>query len=504
MPNTELENFSKKIESGEVTANEERIIVAPKPTESPAPANSIIDDDDVVIAGMDVETLKTEAASTTPVLAAVDAEIADIVTENMKEFAAADPEHYTNEHDKIVSDACDYRRKLVVDQGLSEEEAEAASKARARKEARKANEKYAKDAAEPDVVVVKIDKTQTDKVEFTDEEKAKMTKAKAIRLVEVEDSSLLNIPIKTSDSDDVLFNAIHKASCSVSRYTMPMINTYDNCEFTGATTMQLISAVYDESDSDYRRYQEQLELIYTKFQGSTLMDKYDIEGNTIMTKEDFAKWFRFFDMPVALYAVYVASATENITSQFKCDACEKEYDFEYNTKKLISYPDIPEKFQADLDTVLSLDADRDGLAEAKEKSRRGKRFKSQFTNNIYDISSPSVARALNVLRYVNPRDTYARYLSLYAMMFDTIYVYDSSDKNYIPITADNPRAILSFLYDIIDTELKLITKVVNDFYYVPTFRIKRKCPVCGNEEEETFSIDQLVFLKAQGSEAEIE
>ena len=140
MPNTELENFSKKIESGEVTANEERVIVAPKPTESPAPANSIIDDDDVVIAGMDVEALKTEAASTAPVLAAVDAEIADIVTENMKEFAAADPEHYTNEHDKIVSDACDYRRKLVVDQGLSEEEAEAASKARARKEARKANE----------------------------------------------------------------------------------------------------------------------------------------------------------------------------------------------------------------------------------------------------------------------------------------------------------------------------------------------------------------------------
>ena len=32
MPNTELENFSKKIESGEVTANEERVIVAPKPT----------------------------------------------------------------------------------------------------------------------------------------------------------------------------------------------------------------------------------------------------------------------------------------------------------------------------------------------------------------------------------------------------------------------------------------------------------------------------------------
>ena len=90
------------------------------------------------------------------------------------------------------------------------------------------------------------------------------------------------------------------------------------------------------------------------------------------------------------------------------------------------------------------------------------------------------------------------------MMFDAIYVYDSTDGQWLELKADNPRAILSFLYDIIDTELKLITKVVNEFYYVPTFRIKRKCPTCGNEEEETFSIDNLVFLKAQGSEAEIE
>ena len=504
MPNNELEIFSKKIENGEVASNETKTVIGATESSTPAPApTSIIDDDDVVIAGMDVETIKTEAASTAPVLTAIEVEIANIVTENLKDFAAADPVHYNNEHDKIIAEVCEYRHKLIIEQGLSEEEAEAASKARALKEARKANEKYAQEAKEkePDAVVVKIDKTQSDKVEFTEDEKEKLTKAKAIRLVEVEDSSLLSIPIKTSDSDDILFTAIHRASCNVSKYTMPMINTYDNCEFTGATTIQLVQAVYDESDSDYRRYQEQLELIYTKFQGSTLMDKYDIEGNAIMTKEDFAKWFRFFDMPVALYAIYVASSTENITSHFKCDACEKEYDFEYNTKKIISYPDIPENFQADLDTVLSLETDRESLASAKENSRRGKRFKSQFTNNIYDISSPSVARALNVLRYVNPRDSYARYLSLYAMMFDNIYVYDSNDGQYLEIKSDNPRAILSFLYDIIDTELKLITKVVNEFYYVPTFRIKRKCPFCGNEEEVTFSIDELVFLKVQGSEA---
>lgn len=494
----ELEKFSKKIQNGEVPATQDVSVVAPSSTPEP----SIIDDDDVVIAGMDTDELKEEAASTVPVVNTAELEIAKTVEEHLQDFAKADPVNYAKEKDTLINDLIDHRRKLVIESGLTEEEATTAVKRRAIKKADELNAKYSTAAAEPGVAVVKIDKTQADKVEFTDEEKTKMSKAKAIRLVEVEDSSLLTIPIKSNDSDDVLFTAIHRASCNVSKYNMPMINTFDNCDFTGATTIQLVQAVYDENDSDYHRYQEQLELIYTKFQGSTTMDKYDIEGNTIMTKEDFAKWFRFFDMPVAMYAIYVASSTETITSQFKCEACDKDYDFEYNTKKLISYDGIPDKFKGDLDSVLSLSADREGLTELKENSRRGKRFKSQFTNNIYDISSPSVARALNVLRFVNPRDSYARYLSMYAMMFDSIYVYDSTDKQYIEIKSDNPRAILSFLYDIIDTELKLITKVINDFYFIPTFKLTRKCPHCGNVEDVTFGIDELVFLKAQSMEVE--
>lgn len=501
MPTNDLENFSKKIENGEVTAKSNTTIVDSNPAPA-TPEPSVIDDDDVVIAGMDTEELKVEAASTEPVLTTAENQIHNLVEENLKDFAKADPVHYPAERDRIIGSIIDYRRKLIVESGLTEEEATSAVTRRAIKEASEINSKYTTAAAEPNVAIVKIDKTQSENVEFTEEEKEKMSKAKAIRLVEVEDSSLLTIPIKTSDSDDILFTAIHRASCNVSKYNMPMINTFDNCDFTGATTIQLVQAVYDENDSDYHRYQEQLELVYTKFQGSTTMDKYDIEGNTIMTKEDFAKWFRFFDIPVAMYAIYVASSTETITSSFKCEACEKDYDFEYNTKKLISYEGIPDKFQADLDSVLRLSADREGLTELKANSRRGKRFQSQFTKNIYDISSPSVARALNVLRYVNPRDSYARYLSMYAMMFDSIFVYDPSDKQYIEIKSDNPRAILSFLYDIIDTELKLITKVINDFYFIPTFKLTRKCPHCGNVEDITFSIDELVFLKAQSMEVE--
>ena len=204
----ELEKFSKKIQNGEVPATQDVSVVAPSSTPEP----SIIDDDDVVIAGMDTDELKEEAASTVPVVNTAELEIAKTVEEHLQDFAKADPVNYAKEKDTLINDLIDHRRKLVIESGLTEEEATTAVKRRAIKKADELNAKYSTAAAEPGVAVVKIDKTQADKVEFTDEEKTKMSKAKAIRLVEVEDSSLLTIPIKSNDSDDVLFTAIHRAS----------------------------------------------------------------------------------------------------------------------------------------------------------------------------------------------------------------------------------------------------------------------------------------------------
>lgn len=495
--NKDLEMFKNKIENGEVEKVGEVTVIS-SDNVSHIPNN---DEEDVVFAGMSEADIKTEASSEVNTRSIED-EFSSLIRDNMKDIASGDVAAFDAKHDEMLKNILEYRKSLIIKNGFTNEEADAAARSRITRESTEANNKYLED--NPNLAIVKIDKSKSEEVSFTEEEKNKLTKAKAIRLVEVEDSALLSIDIKTSPSDDVLFNAIHKASCNVSKYSMPMLNTYDNCEFSGATTIQLVQAVYDENDSDYRRYQAQLELVYAKFQGSTTMDKYDIEGNTIMSKEDFAKWFRFHDMPVAMYSIYVASSTESIQSKFTCSECEEEYDFTYNTKQLITYPEIPDNFKNDLDTILKYNEDRTSLTNAKEDNHKGKRFKSQFTNNIYDISAPSVARALNVLRYVNPRDSYARYLSLYAMMFEAIYVFDPNDNKYFKIDVDSPRTILSFLYDIVDTELKLITKVINDFYYVPTFELKRKCPKCGNEETVTFSIDELVFLKAQGSEAEIE
>lgn len=429
--------------------------------------------------------------------------------ERMADMANRSPDQFKSESDKVVLELLEYRKDLMIKYGLTAEEADKAADNRLNKRGTELNTNYLKE--NPELTVITIDKNKSENLEFTEDEKQKLVRTKTIRLVEVEDKDLATIKIKTTADNDILFKAIHRVSCNLSKYSMPVINTFDVCQFSGATTTQLVQAVYNESDNMYRKYQEQLELVYAKFIGSTTIDKYDAEGNVIFTKEDFSKWFRFHDLPTAMYSIYVASSTEEITSSFSCPktdgGCGEDYNFTYNTKSLIKYNDIPDTYKQDLDDILAHEDDREGMTALKEERRDTKRFKSPYTKNIYDISAPSVARALSILRYVRPNDNYAQYLSLYAMMIESILVYDPTDNQYFKISYDSddgPLNIMRYMYDINDMEIKLVTNMIDNITYVPSFEIKTKCAHCGKIRTSEFSIDELVFLKAQNIGEEIE
>lgn len=501
-----LSEFSHKIENNKI---------APTSTDTVVSNGKIVEKeeedlfDGAVIAGIDA----SDIASAEDIQEA-DPEVSmeemwrKHLREKMADMATKDPALFKSESDKIIRDLINSRKEMMIKGGLTAEEADRAVENRLNRRGTEANTNFIKE--NPNLAIVTIDKRQADQIEFTDEEKSKLVKTKAIRLVEVEDRELSTIKIKEDVKQDALYHAIHRVSCNISNYSMPMLNVYDVCKFSGATTTQLVQAIYNENDNLYRKYQEQLELVYAKFTGSTTKDKYDVEGNIIFTKDDFANWFKFHDLPVAMYAIYVASSTEEITSQFECTpgdgGCDHEggFKFTYNCKGLIKYKDISDEYQKDLDTILKTENDRDAMLKLQEDRRPVKRFKSPYTNNIYDVVAPSVARALSILRHVPPRDTYAQYIALYAMMFSAIYVYDPSDGQYFKIEATDSTGIMRFMYDITDTELKLIARVVGEHSYVPTFELDTKCPHCGKERTTEFSIDQLVFLKAQSIGEEIE
>lgn len=507
--NTNIQNalagFAQKIESGEVEAVDSQTVVANGAVVSestPDRANTTSEEenvfDDAVIAGLDDSGNDTATD--------IHERWERLLREQMADMASKDPNQFNDQRSQLVNDMIAYKKELMIKHGFSSEEADEAAINRLKKKAVNLNTEFIKN--NPNLAVIKIDKSQSDNLEFSEEEKKKIVKTKAIRLIEVEDQALKSIKIKSAPDPDSLFKAIHRVSCNLSKYSMPVLNTFDMCEFSGATTTQLVQAVYNENDNMYRKYQEQLELVYAKFMGSTTIDKYDINGDTIFTKDDFAGWFKFHDLPTAMFSIYVASSTEEITSTFVCSeedgGCGEQYNFTYNTKTLITYKDIPDPFKEDLDLILSNENDRQTMLKIKDEKRLTKRFQSPYTNNIYDISAPSVSRALSILRYVRPGDTYAQYLSMYAMMLESILVFDPSDNQYYKIDYNTPLDIMRFMYDINDTEIKLVTKMIDKFTYVPSFEITTRCEHCKKERTSEFSIDELVFLKAQNIGAEIE
>ena len=472
--------------------------------ETPATNVDDLDDDGpVIIAGDSAISVNASKEAYDKQQETLDESYQKIIENQMKDIKIDNPEEFSNRSNVLISEIAAYRKSLMIKDGFTAEEADMAARNRMRNKASEINNKYLED--HPNLAIVKIDKSQADSVEFTDEERAKLSAAKAIRLVEVRDESLKTIPIKKAD-DKYRYDIIHRATCNVSKYDLPMINTFDNCSFAGSQTIQLVNAVFDENDNEYAKVKKQISLAYDRFLGSTTKDKYDAEGNIIMSEEDFANWFAYADLESAIYSIYVASSTETITSPFKCEEEAEsmpEFNFTYNTKSLISYEDMDDNFKKDLEDIRANANDRTVMEKEKSERRVTKRFKSTFTNNIYDISTASCARALGVLRYINPKDRVLNYIAPFAMLTEKVYVYDESDGQYVELDHSDPREMIKFYRDLVERELLLLTKEMNPLIYMPKFRLITKCPRCGHEETRYFGVDSLVFLKVQSTEEEI-
>ena len=483
-------------------------LVAPAKETHRTPTNAVNDslDDDgpVIIAGDSAISVNAPKEAYDRQQETLDESYQKIIENQMKDVKIDDPNEFNSRSNALISEIAAYRKSLMIKDGFTAEEADQAARNRMRNKATEINNQYLED--HPNLAIVKIDKTQSDSVEFTDEERAKLSTAKAIRLVEVRDEALKTISIKKAD-DKYRYDIIHRATCNISKYELPMISTFDSCTFAGSQSVQLINAVYDENESEYNRIKKQVSLAYDRFMGSTTKEKYDAEGNVIMTEADFANWFAYADLESAIYAIYVASSTESITSPFKCEEepdSMPEFNFTYNTKNLISYDGIDDSFKKDLDDINTNANDSAYMEKAKSERRMTKRFKSTFTNNIYDISIASCARALGILRYINPKDRVLNYIAPFAMLTEKVYVYDETDGQYVELDHSDPREMIKFYRDLVERELQLLSKEMNPLICMPSFKITTVCPRCGHKAERVFGVDSLVFLKAQGTEEEIQ
>lgn len=376
--------------------------------------------------------------------------------------------------------------------------------------------------SEEKTVIVKVPKNASDKLDFSDEEKEKLRFANSIKLVEVEDKNLKTVKFSKYKRKDKL-NIIKDLDKSISRYSSPMPALGEFFTFKGAQTITLLTNVIDENDSISEALNKKAALLYDKFVGGTTVSKTDESGNVIMSFNDFANIYRYNDIDMGLYTIFVASSREEIETKLGCTFCKKDFNHKYNIKSLLKGDAFSDKYKEKMDNIISNHSNTDYIKKLVNDSTEIKRFKSNETDNIFDISSPSLSKAMKIFQYIDEKDPVMVYNANLLLYVDTIAIKYGND--YIPFGYDeeiekelekDPSSSSKYkdydpvaeLFEIIQElpqyELDILAKEVSEFQFDTEFELKSKCSNCGKTLTNTLSITNMVFLTAQGSTVQTE
>lgn len=422
----------------------------------------------------------------------------DINDEDLKaSMPDLDPKDFAAKAAIIRANLVKYRKMLILTQGMTPEDAAIAAKSRLMKLGKDENDGYLKE--HPNLAVVEIDRTHQDTVVFTDEEKKKLSTAKAIRLVLVEDKDLKNIKLSSIPSKEKS-TYLQTIDGSLSRYMVPLPILGDFVTFRGAQIIQLASLMKYKDETPEELTNKKAALIYNCLANGSFFQKTD-GSKLIMSYNDFINAFPYPDMDMAIYGILVASSMEEMDSpELECRFCQTKFHTKYKLTELLKLDDMSDKFKEIMDTILGHKFDRDTLEAIHEKNDVRLRFQSPCTNNIYDIQYPSIAKAIQVFSSIDETDSAMVYYSPFAMYIKNIYVYDKINEDYILVEDTDIKLLLETLQALSQNDLTILQDQLAEMIYTPQFILKSKCTHCAADMENPLEIDDLVFLTAQGME----
>lgn len=401
----------------------------------------------------------------------------------------------------IRQDIMAYRRKLILQNGLTTDEATAAAMARLNKVGEEENIKYLKD--NPNVLHVVVDKSNEDKLDFTDEEREKMVKAKVIKLEVVEKTELPEKKIRRVDKKRKL-SMIQGLNLNLSNYSVPLPVMNDFVRFKGAQIIQLVNVVNYNDSSMSEILEKKADLVYNQLMGGSNLQKYDENGKLIMSFSDFMNKFLYHDLDMALYGILVASSMEEMETTIGCGGCNQEFITKFNLKKLLSMDGLSDVFKERFNDILKNKSNPDELKAMYEKNNMTTIVESPITHCRYHINYPTIARAVGIYRNIDPDNDRDIYLSALIMFMDQVHAYDKRQDDYIPIEEDEFVELITYFRELPQEELEILSKFIEPYAYNPKFIMHSRCEHCGLSMTNDLTIQDMVFLRAQGSSTEIQ
>lgn len=406
---------------------------------------------------------------------------------------------------KLMPEIVSFRKDLVISQGFTPSEAAKASENRMRRSCSEFAENWAKE--HPDGVIVTIDKSQEEQVEFSDEEMRKLQRAKAVKLVIVESAELESLTIKNVP-EQIPMSLIRDYCGSISNYSIPLLDRADYGTFTGAQSAMLATTVAAEDDDVLDIIEKKASILYKCFAGSVTQSKKDENGKE-MSYEDFCNWYHYDDIDMGIYAIVTASTMEVSETTYVCqnNACRKAFNIRYNNKALLDLSEIPQMHKDRLTEIDEARSSFEKMKAIREKYDVNTRVRSPFSNIVYELGSPTIAEVrARIDKCINEIDATTIADLVLLIYVKRLWVYDEKDKAYFPPidVQETPKEAFEVLCRLHQVDLEMLTKFINERHYTPSFKIKTKCPHCGREAVDPLDVDSMIFLHARASLTEIQ
>ena len=412
-----------------------------------------------------------------------------------------------NEHDAIATpifnDVETELRMMITQAHMSVSDAQKAVYDQVVDRLDKANEEYKK--AHPERASILIDKTQDlNDLGLTKEEHAKLEKAKKVRLVLLEDVDLASIEFEHPPEEHVA-DYIKSIEGSLAKYSVPLPMLGDFISLKGAQIVQMVSIVRYEDSKQDENVSIKASLIYDKLIGGSVLKKFNEMGESKMSYLEFINKFPYDDMDMAIFGILCASSLEESSTSIVCQHCDHTWMQPYNIKNLLKLDNVPDMIKERMEEILKNKSNDTVLQAMYEEKRKVKRYRSPFTKNVYDLSYPSIARALDIFKRTDEKNNIQAYYATIALYMQQINVFNGRTGKYVAVSADKPDLILDTLKTLSNEDMNLIAnKVREDFLYRPEFQMEVECPSCHRTSKIPLDIDSLIFLKAQDSMVEIE
>lgn len=424
----------------------------------------------------------------------------EISDDEIKEAMPDIPEDdamYIYENIRLRTD--NYRKELIYQKRFSREDASRKAIEYMKEIAEDENIRYLK--KHPNLLVVTVDKEKEKDLTFTDEEKDKMVKAKVIKLEVVETEDLLVNKVRKVDKKNKL-SVVQSMDRYMSQYSVPLPTMCDFVTFKGAQLVEINNLRVDRDTTILEITEKKANLVYRQLIGGANLKKYDDNGKISMYYQDFLNKFPVNDLDLAVYGVMVASSMEEMEVDIPCDDCGQSFSTKYNLKTLLTMKGLTDEYKDRFEDILHNKSNTLRLRQLYNDVNKTYRMKSPITNNVYEINTPSIARAIGLYQHLNMDDEIDVYFSAIYQYINRIYLYDNDKDDYVVVDENEYQELFAAVRTLPQTEINLIGQFIAPMIYQPYFTLKSKCEHCGYNMETPVSMNDLVFLTTQGSPTE--